>query len=369
MRGPAEFAIACAVLVSVSSACAPLRVELPPGVSPRCLSGADTLVSWDRPATGQRELDAWCASVGPPVVVSSPTPAGTPISRLVVISWNVHVGGGRVDELTALTRLRSGQLGAGTGLVLLLQETFRGGALVGAAPRGAPVPDAIRPSRRGDDVVRLANRLGLSAFYVPSMRNGGSDDPGDWEDRGTAILSTEPLSDFTAIELPLARQRRVAVMATVTPRNAAAAPMRVVATHFDVVPFGGGAVRQAQHLAQRLTALNDSRLPLIIGADANATSGFRHGTVTCSREGRSRVATVRHRSNVRVVRSQRLHLQRSGRVGYRVLRDARRSLRLGPSADCGHDRPPDKLSGPVLAAEVDDLRGAAICSRRRSHRH
>ena len=274
-----RLACTCAVLVSLSSACAPLRVELPPGTSPRCLSGTDTEVSWDRPAAGLRDLDAWCASVGPAVVMSRPSHVDRPVSRLLVISWNVHVGGGRVDELTALTRLRSGQLGAGTGLVLLLQETFRGGAPVGAAPRGAAVPDAIRPSRRADDVVRLANRLGLSAFYVPSMRNGGSDDPGDWEDRGSAILSTEPLSDLTAIELPMARQRRVAVMATVTPRNAAAAPMRVVATHFDVVPFGGGAVRQARHLAQRLTALNDSRLPLIVGADANATSGFRHGTV------------------------------------------------------------------------------------------
>lgn len=280
MRGPAEIAIACIVLVSVSGACAPLRVELPDGVSPRCSSGADTLVSWDRPAKGRPELDAWCASVGPAVVISRPSPVDRPVSRLLVISWNVHVGGGRVDELTALTRLRSGQLGAGTGLVLLLQETFRGGVLVGEAPRGAAVADAIRPSRRGGDVVRLADRLGLSAFYVPSMRNGGSDDPGDWEDRGSAILSTEPLSDLTAIELPMARQRRVAVMATVTPRNAAARPMRLVATHFDIVPLGGGAARQARHLAQRLTELNDSRLPLIIGADANATSGFRHGTVT-----------------------------------------------------------------------------------------
>src|SRR5687767_5502065 len=279
MRGPAEIAVACAVLVSVSSACAPLRVELPERTSPRCLGGAETVMAWDRPAAAPHELDAWCASVGPAVVMSRPSPVDRPVGRLLVISWNVHVGGGRVDELTALTRLRSGQLGTGTGLVLLLQETFRRGVLVGSPHRGA-VPDAIRPSRRGPDVVRLADSLGLSAFYVPSMRNGGSDDPGDWEDRGTAILSTEPLSDFTAIELPLARQRRVAVMATVTPRNAAATPMRVVAAHFDVVPFGGGAVRQARHLAERLTALNHSRLPLIIGADANATSGFRHGTVT-----------------------------------------------------------------------------------------
>jgi endonuclease/exonuclease/phosphatase family metal-dependent hydrolase len=183
-----------------------------------------------------------------------------------------------VDQVTALAQTRGG-LGQETGLVLLLQEVFRAGAEVGEAPPGAPVPSAIRPHRPADDVVALARRLGMSAFYVPSMRNGRSGEPGEWEDRGTAILSTEPLSDLIAIELPLARQRRVAVMATVRPRNPAVTPVRLVATHFDVVLFGSGAVRQAQHLAQRIQALNASRIPLLIGADTNAMSGFGHGTV------------------------------------------------------------------------------------------
>ena len=160
-----------------------------------------------------------------------------------------------MDQVAALAQMGGGP-GDETGLVLLLQEVFRAGAEVGEAPPGAPVPSAISPHRPADDVVALARRLGLSAFYVPSMRNGQSDEPGEWEDRGTAILSTEPLSDLLAIELPLARQRRVAVMATVRPRNPAATPISHVATHFDVVLLGGGAVRPAQPLAQRIQSLN-----------------------------------------------------------------------------------------------------------------
>ena len=65
---------------------------------------------------------------------------------------------------------------------------------------------AIRP--RDPDVADInghAAGLGLSIFYAPSMRNG----PELREDRGNAIISTEPLLDPIALELPLARQRRV----------------------------------------------------------------------------------------------------------------------------------------------------------------
>lgn len=271
-------AVTCAVLLALALGCAPRRVDLPPATPLRCLENPDPRVTWDRPAVDTRALNAWCATVGAPVVAGPPPVVDRVITRLAVVSWNVHVGGGAVDQVAALAQMRGG-LGQETGLVLLLQEVFRAGADVGQAPLGAPVPQAIRPHRPTGDVVELARRLSLSAFYVPSMRNGRSDEPGEWEDRGTAILSTEPLGDLIAIELPLARQRRVAVMATVRPRNPAATPLRLVATHFDVVLWGGGAVRQAQHLAQRIQALNTSGLPLLIGADANAMTGFSHGTV------------------------------------------------------------------------------------------
>ena len=235
-------------------------------------------MAWDRPPDELGDLNAWCAAVGPAVAAVRPSP-DTLITRLVVVSWNVHVGGGRVDRLAELLLERHRAPAGGTGFILLLQETFRAGDDVGAVPRGLDVPKAIRPRRPAEDVVRLAQQLDMSAFYVPSMRNGPSEELEAQEDRGSAILSTEPLSELMAIELPFARQRRVAVMATVTPRNPAARPLRVVATHFDVMMFGDGAVRQAKHLAQRIRTLNVPALPLVIGADANATRGFRHGTV------------------------------------------------------------------------------------------
>ena len=53
--------------------------------------------------------------------------------------------------------------------------------------------------------------------YVPSMRNG----PELQEDRGNAIVSTEPLIDPIALELPFERQRRVAIGASVQVRTIA----------------------------------------------------------------------------------------------------------------------------------------------------
>ena len=50
-------------------------------------------------------------------------------------------------------------------------------------------------------------------LYAPSMRNGES--AGGGEDRGNAIVSTLPLADPTVIELPLERQRRVVVAASI----------------------------------------------------------------------------------------------------------------------------------------------------------
>ena len=76
---------------------------------------------------------------------------------------------------------------------------------------------AIKPSDPDNlDVDDHAAALGLSMLYVPSMRNG----PELREDRGNAIISTEPLLDPLALELPLARQRRVALGAAITVQTA-----------------------------------------------------------------------------------------------------------------------------------------------------
>ena len=235
-----------------------------------CIGPVDgvTWVHW----TGARQdaLDQWCASVGPPVR-RAPDTAMADIKRLLVVTWNVHVGGGQVEDFVKAHWTDRGQ----SGLVLLLQETYRAGdAVPDSFPKSLKVPSAIRPKPRSLDVVRLAERLNMSATYVPSMRNGGATKAGEREDRGNAILSTEPLSDVRAITLPFGKQRRVAVAATVTPRSSTIAPLRVIATHFDI---GGSRVAQAEAFGERVAGFSD--LPMIVGGDFNSPGGLRDQAV------------------------------------------------------------------------------------------
>ena len=91
-------------------------------ISLSCLSPVPG-VTWLRWEEGQQTLDAWCESVGPPVFRQGPQRTGA-ISRLLVVSWNSHVGGGDLEELIS----EVGGVENETGLVLLLQEAFRAGA-------------------------------------------------------------------------------------------------------------------------------------------------------------------------------------------------------------------------------------------------
>jgi endonuclease/exonuclease/phosphatase family metal-dependent hydrolase len=110
------------------------------------------------------------------------------------------------------------------------------------------------------------------------MRNGSplvSD-----EDRGNAILSTLPLSELTAFELPFERQRRVAVGATVTGADVRGNEwkLRVVSAHLDNmagfkrlwIASELGRVRQTRGLLQQL----DDDAPLVLGGDFNTWFGF-----------------------------------------------------------------------------------------------
>jgi endonuclease/exonuclease/phosphatase family metal-dependent hydrolase len=270
------------VLVSVVSAvasCAPpnrVAVELPT-FPPACTAG--TGVSWvslDND-THRSTLDGWCRSVGAPHVATVPAEASGDIRRLMVLSWNVHVGGGEVPELVASVRRTLEESGRrDTGIVLLLQEMFRAGDVVPARLAGMfDIPARIAPKRQTPEIRALARELGMSAAYVPSMRNGDSLVAAEREDRGSAILSTEPLSDVTAIELPMLKQRRVVVMATVSPRGSHVAPVRVMATHLDTLgPRGAQAKALAKFIAQ---------LPpeprLVMGGDLNALWGVSDQTV------------------------------------------------------------------------------------------
>ena len=260
-----------AALVSIalgaSSAAAP-EPDVPASLP--CLDAVDgvTWVPWT--ASGRDTLDQWCASVGPPVLMASATPPAN-VDRLVVVTWNVHVGGGQVEDFVKAHWADRDH----TALVLLLQETYRADETVPESfPKNLKVPSAIRPKPRSVDVLRLAERLKMSVTYVPSMRNGKDTEPGRREDRGNAILSTEPISDVRAITLPFGKQRRIAVAATITPRGSSIAPVRVVATHFDI---GSSRLAQAESFADRIAGFAD--LPLIVGGDFNSPGGLRDKAV------------------------------------------------------------------------------------------
>lgn len=222
-------------------------------------------------AGDQIKLAEWRATVGPAIIETVPSSrfAAVPFTdTLIVLTWNSHGGAG--DPLALLESEL--ELACGSDLsvargfkhfVLLFQETFRRSHDVPRAERSSVVPAPLsekpRPGER-IDVVELAQRCGLALVYVPSMRNGDEEYEDGREDRGNAILSTLPLSDPIAIELPFEAQRRVALAATV--RRPAGDSLRAVNVHLDVassllrVLHTGNSTRQRQGLGL-LDALSD----------------------------------------------------------------------------------------------------------------
>ena len=183
---------------------------------------SSALVSWRiAEPSDAPELARWCRAVGPAVVIPVPglpeLPEGSEppeLKELVVLSWNAHLAEGRLSDL--ITALKAGEFTNGRPVrhfALLVQELYRRGDAVPEFDADDRSAFAITArDRDAADVEEYAASLGLSFVYVPSMRNGA----GFREDRGNAIISTEPLLDPVALELPLARQRRVAVAAAVS---------------------------------------------------------------------------------------------------------------------------------------------------------
>lgn len=269
-EGRAELAL---LLLVTITACARVIPTPPPPLTVQGVTscvGHDGQVRWTRltDADDRADLDLWCESVGPPVVASVASRTSV-VRHLTVISWNVAVGAADIDDLLDELQVQVGRDDT-HGVVLLLQEAFRAGPLIPPRyPARLRVPSAIRPGRPTADVVALAERLQMSVAYVPSMRNGHGSTAADAEDRGNAILSTEPLSDVEAIELPLGRQRRVAVAASIWPRGQVGPPLRVVSLHFDT---NRARVAQARALGRHLER-ESSRYPTIAGGDLNALRG------------------------------------------------------------------------------------------------
>jgi endonuclease/exonuclease/phosphatase family metal-dependent hydrolase len=193
---------------------------------------------------------------------------------LTIITWNTHVGAGDVPAL--VDDLVAGRLSDGRPVrtfVLLLQEAMRRGPAVPRSPvRGMRGARRIAQASR-QDIEAVAARLGLSLFYVPSMRNGG---PAVDEDRGNAILASVPLDRFTAIELPFERQRRVALEASISVRSpdgplvvrCATAHLTNMVGHHLWIFSEPGRTRQAEALARTL-----EESPLVLGGDFNTWFG------------------------------------------------------------------------------------------------
>jgi endonuclease/exonuclease/phosphatase family metal-dependent hydrolase len=101
------------------------------------------------------------------------------------------------------------------------------------------------------------------------------------EDRGNAILSTLPLEDLSAIELPFERQRRVAVAATVSGRDPDGAQWRIkfVSAHLDNLVgakrlwIAGGAFARARQ-ARALVDYVEADEVAVLGGDFNTWFGF-----------------------------------------------------------------------------------------------
>src|SRR5688500_2712715 len=244
------------LLASVLSvACTQPRMQIAPTIPPCRMeaAGADS-VRWVAPddAVTRRLLASWCDTVGPAGFHrrSGPSPSGA----TVVVTWNLHAGAGDVRAL--LAQLREAERSAGRpdpNVILLLQEAIRIGIAPSRVPDGSTIPRRIASPRAAiADILEVARLEDLNAVYIPSMRNGreGSNGrEGVPEDRGNAILSTMPISDVAAIELPFAAQRRVAVSARIGDPPMA---LRVVSVHLDT--FGGHG-RQATALLDALAQL------------------------------------------------------------------------------------------------------------------
>ncbi len=247
-------------------------------------------LSWFEPslASDRASLDRWRRAVGPPVFVARGGPESCrSISELTVVSWNTAVGDADVVGFVRELRLT---LPSRAPVVLLLQEVYRRGAdvprtLAARSSFASRLGGAESGERTRQDIEDVADAMGMSLYYVPSMRNGSPLDSD--EDRGNAILSDLPLNDLSAIELPFEQQRRVAVGASISGLSTRGTPwtLQVVSAHLDNMVGGRrlwvagseyARIRQARALVHHLAGSS----PTLLAGDFNTWFGFADGAYT-----------------------------------------------------------------------------------------
>jgi endonuclease/exonuclease/phosphatase family metal-dependent hydrolase len=237
--------------------------------------------AWFSPtlAADRTTLARWSAGVGPPVVRTSATQESSANDTLCVITWNTALGTGNVKRLLDDVKAERGSVP----IVLLLQEAYREGPEV---PEGRTLAASFAGRLGGEgsmEIEALAESLGLNLYYVPSMRNGAP-----WEtkeDRGNAILSSLPLTELSAIELPFERQRRVAIAATIigTSTNGNPWRLRVVSVHLDNLVglrrgwFVGGEFARVRQTRALLDYVRGDAAVVLAG-DFNTWFGFAEPT-------------------------------------------------------------------------------------------
>ncbi len=257
----------------------------PPVMSPAAAGSCRSpALRWFAPGDtrDRTRLDAWCAGVGPPVVQPAPlapvaeSPAIT-LQDIAFVSWNVHVGNGDIKAF--VSDLRSGRFTGGTPVrhfVLMLQEAVRVRDVPPYATGAAGARRIRARATRTVDVIEISRDLGLSVIYVPSMRNGNSThDPA--ADRGSAIVSTLPMVDPIAVELPGERQRRVAILARLSLHSTDGTALSVGVLHLDALGapkrlwfFGTSSIRELQVTSMASLLPEDD---LALGADLNTWHG------------------------------------------------------------------------------------------------
>ena len=266
-----RFFAATAGVTGFTAGCAispEMKLELGGRACPGAESaGVDEAISWYGPVgSGDTRSNArWCETVGPAVLDPVPEarfPRPAEVDSLAVVSWNILIGGGDVrrllrDVLDYECEPSSTGIPAGAShFVLLIQEAFRRSDVIPDVPELFEFPPRIvpeSPPAGWPDIVELAGRCGLALYYVPSQRNGSETVDGEREDKGNAILSTLPLRDPIAIELPFEAGRKVAIGATV--EGPGTSELRVVSVHLDV----------ASTLYRTLTRANTARLRQSLG--------------------------------------------------------------------------------------------------------